>query len=87
LLAAQDAGGCSRRIGSVQKDSAVRAVARGGTRRFATLHSACHRAITLLEPRGKGYRMLEIGTSGTVRGEGGNILTYSELGKSDRPAL
>jgi hypothetical protein len=24
-------------------------------------------------------RMLEIGTSGTVRGEGGNILTYSEV--------
>jgi hypothetical protein len=26
-------------------------------------------------------RMLEIGTSGTVRGEDGNILTYSARGK------
>ena len=29
-------------------------------------------------------RMLEIGTSGTVRGEDGNILTYSAV---DRPHL
>jgi hypothetical protein len=34
---AQEYGGCSRRIGSVLNGSAVRAVARGGTRRFATL--------------------------------------------------
>src|SRR5262245_54232233 len=34
---AQVYGGCSRRIGSVLNGSAVRAVARGGTRRFATL--------------------------------------------------
>jgi len=27
---------------------------RGGTRRFATFHSACHRATTFLEPRGEG---------------------------------
>jgi len=41
-IGAQEKRGCSRRIGSVQKDSAVRAVARcRGTRRFATLHSAC----------------------------------------------
>src|SRR5262249_28326514 len=34
---AQESGGCSQRIGSVLNGSAVRAVARGGTRRFATL--------------------------------------------------
>src|SRR5262245_57000004 len=34
---AQESDGCSRRIGSVLNGSAVRAVARGGTRRFATL--------------------------------------------------
>src|SRR6516165_3509075 len=46
-LAAQEAVGCSRRIGSVQQDTAARAVARcGGTRRFAALHSACHRGTT-----------------------------------------
>jgi len=33
-IGAQEKRGCSRRIGSVQKDSAVRAVARGGHASF-----------------------------------------------------
>src|SRR5215475_8808798 len=40
---AQEYGGCSGRIGSVLNGSAVRVVARCGTRRFATLYSACQR--------------------------------------------
>ena len=35
-IGAREEFGCSRRIGSVQEDSAVRAVAAGGTRRFFT---------------------------------------------------
>ena len=50
---AQGDEGCSRRIGSVRNDSAVRVVTRGGTRRFATLHSAFHRAAAFLEPRSR----------------------------------
>ena len=55
----------------------VRAVARGSTRRFATLHSVCYRATTFLEPRGKGTGRMalsflelanwEIGLSGRER--------------------
>src|SRR6516165_2377622 len=56
-IGALDDNGSSRRIGSAQEGTSVRAVARGGTRRFATLHSACHHAATFLEPRGKTYRM------------------------------
>jgi len=56
-IGAQEKRGCSRRIGSVQKDSAVRAVAARcrGTRRFATLHSACPYAmLPFQEPRETG---------------------------------
>jgi hypothetical protein len=56
---AQESDGCSQRIGSVLNDSAVRAVARCGTRRFATLHSACHSATTFLEPRGESTGICE----------------------------
>ena len=53
-IGAQGNEGCSRQIGSAREGNSVRAVARGSTRRFATLHSVCYRATTFLEPRGKG---------------------------------
>ena len=76
-IGAQENVGCSRRIGSVREGNSVRAVARGSTRRFATLHSVCYRATTFLEPRGKGTGRMalsflelanwEIGLSGRER--------------------
>ena len=53
---AQVLSGCSWRIGSVLKIAPFGPSPAGGTRRFATLHSACHRAGTFLQPRGKTYR-------------------------------
>ena len=56
------APGESARLG---KDSSVRAVTRGDTRRFATLHPACHRAAAFLEPRSRSYR-----SAAVLAGEG-----------------
>src|SRR5215470_5865253 len=54
-LAAQEAVGCSRRIGSVQKDTAVRAVAPGGTRRSAP------RATAALTSQDRAYEVQDAG--------------------------
>ena len=53
---AQVLSGCSWRIGSVLKIAPFGPSPAGGTRRFATLHSARHRAATFREPHGKTYR-------------------------------
>src|SRR5215468_3643261 len=84
---AQEAVGCSRRIGSVQKGTAVRAVARQWVR-VVSLRSTprAHCGVTFQRTAPKRYRKREICTSGSARGRDGNIPTYSavDVGLPDR---